>query len=709
MGMKRILLFSVFALLLLVLPGPRQAYAVKIVVLDEPNSTGSASMEVSVFAGEDRDSQPWKESGIRFDKGIGIGLSSSGAEATANSSISTIVQDAFFDLSQPRSPKEAASYVRLFEFSDHQSCASNPVQWQDISAGFSSTLHAWITICWKILPSSEHEYVGMPVTIYFGYPYSIGPICVNSAMELRDDDWTCTIGKTTFRGYETPRGGPLTANALLGDTIRLSARIDIDHHTIDPYSPSMMEDSPDGEAIKIGFFICVSKVPWILIPGWISGPEKWEVFERFLQEDHITFATVDLGSDANPDTRAGTLAQKIDEIRNKRGWLDIKVNLVAHSQGGLDARAYLHDLGDKAKNQVYSLTMIGTPNHGTELADFFDAFRLTSLQPASSRFRQPVVEPFWLAPAWVEDFNQRTPLADDVTYYTIAGSKVLPQSRLIPGENDGVVAVKSVHLDGATPLGPSPDKGTFPYEHNELVTREDVCNTIKRKIDPPYSEEPNSLAFVAIEDGEVLPGQSAYRSIILDDVNEVAFVLISSSPLGFSLESPGGEYIMPQSLNANVSYDSGEWSDLLAQAYVLRHPVPGVWKANVTGGTEPNHFMLVASAEDTFVLDGGTEEYFNPVGEKVRLRASLDTDTSITEMRADITHPNGSREIVVLHDDGLHDDDLPNDGVYGNAFFPSLEGKHTIVFSAKGIVGGREFSRADLESILVEAPGVAEQ
>jgi hypothetical protein len=73
-------------------------------------------------------------------------------------------------------------------------------------------------------------------------------------------------------------------------------------------------------------------------------------------------------------------------------------------------------------------------------------------------------------------------------------------------------------------------------------------------------------------------------------------------------------------------------------------------------------------------------------------------------MWADITDPNGSREIVDLYDDGLHEDGSPKDGVYGNAFFPSVEGEYTIVFSSRGAIGGKEFSRIDLESIFVNAP-----
>jgi len=256
-------------------------------------------------------------------------------------------------------------------------------------------------------------------------------------------------------------------------------------------------------------------------------------------------------------------------------------------------------------------------------------------------------------------------------------------------------------------LGPSPDEGTFPYGHSEIVAQKEVHQAIKKEIDPLYEEEPNSLAFVAIENiehlenGESLPGKFVSRSVIVDDVNEVAFVLISDNQyLNTFLRSPDGEYITTKSTNAVVSYRSLVCPDLWANSYVVRNPVPGVWKA---GGAGRYDSLLLVSAENTFVLDGSTDEYFNAVGDTVVLRATLDAAVTITDIWADITDPNGLQERIALYDDGLHEDDLPNDGEYANVFYPSLEGEYTLVFSVEGVVGGREFSRVDLESIFVLA------
>lgn len=64
---------------------------------------------------------------------------------------------------------------------------------------------------------------------------------------------------------------------------------------------------------------------------------------------------------ASVEARAQALAEAVRSIPAER------VNVLAHSMGGLDARYALTRLGLAAK--VVSLTTVGTPHHGTPLAD----------------------------------------------------------------------------------------------------------------------------------------------------------------------------------------------------------------------------------------------------------------------------------------------------------------------------------------------------
>jgi triacylglycerol lipase len=64
-------------------------------------------------------------------------------------------------------------------------------------------------------------------------------------------------------------------------------------------------------------------------------------------------------------TRAGQLAEQLDAILEATGAR--KVDLIAHSQGGLDGRYLIGTLG--WGDRVGALVMISTPNRGTPVAD----------------------------------------------------------------------------------------------------------------------------------------------------------------------------------------------------------------------------------------------------------------------------------------------------------------------------------------------------
>ncbi len=66
------------------------------------------------------------------------------------------------------------------------------------------------------------------------------------------------------------------------------------------------------------------------------------------------------------ENRARQLASEIDSILALTG--RSKVHIIAHSMGGLDARWMIAKLGYAPK--VHSLTTIGTPHHGTPVADW---------------------------------------------------------------------------------------------------------------------------------------------------------------------------------------------------------------------------------------------------------------------------------------------------------------------------------------------------
>ena len=67
------------------------------------------------------------------------------------------------------------------------------------------------------------------------------------------------------------------------------------------------------------------------------------------------------------EARAQALSKQIDEILKKTG--KAKVNLVGHSQGGLDARVITSAQGLGYGDRVASVTTVATPHHGSKVAD----------------------------------------------------------------------------------------------------------------------------------------------------------------------------------------------------------------------------------------------------------------------------------------------------------------------------------------------------
>ncbi|PVH15521.1 uncharacterized protein CXQ87_003363 [Candidozyma duobushaemuli] len=65
------------------------------------------------------------------------------------------------------------------------------------------------------------------------------------------------------------------------------------------------------------------------------------------------------------------LREKCEDHEEKTHGERLKINIVGHSMGGLDARYLISKLQtDKSPYEVVSLTTIGTPHHGSECADF---------------------------------------------------------------------------------------------------------------------------------------------------------------------------------------------------------------------------------------------------------------------------------------------------------------------------------------------------
>lgn len=151
---------------------------------------------------------------------------------------------------------------------------------------------------------------------------------------------------------------------------------------------------------------------------------------------------------------AASVASRAEELASCiRALPDKRVNVIAHSMGGLDARYAITRLG--LARRVASLTTIGCPHLGTPLADLGVAMgERLGLRRVLARMGMPLGALDDLTTAAAEAFNRSTPDAAGVAYASVVG--VAPGRRthalLVPGhlylqrvsgENDGLVPADS--------------------------------------------------------------------------------------------------------------------------------------------------------------------------------------------------------------------------------------------------------------------------
>ena len=112
-------------------------------------------------------------------------------------------------------------------------------------------------------------------------------------------------------------------------------------------------------------------LPVLLIHGYMEDASVWNKQIDLLKKDGISAAAIYPITFKESDDKCGSTVEHAKELSNiikqiKEETGQNKVNIVAHSKGGLDARVYLVN---NTTNDVANLIKIGTPNAGSPLAE----------------------------------------------------------------------------------------------------------------------------------------------------------------------------------------------------------------------------------------------------------------------------------------------------------------------------------------------------
>ncbi len=133
--------------------------------------------------------------------------------------------------------------------------------------------------------------------------------------------------------------------------------------------------------------ICETKYPILLVHGVFFRDNKyfnyWGRIPRELEQNGATIFYGNHQSASSIEDSAKELSKRIEQITKETGCQ--KVNIIAHSKGGLDCRYALANFG--VADKTASLITVNTPHRGCEFADFL-------LEKISSEFKEKVANTY---------------------------------------------------------------------------------------------------------------------------------------------------------------------------------------------------------------------------------------------------------------------------------------------------------------------------
>jgi len=197
----------------------------------------------------------------------------------------------------------------------------------------------------------------------------------------------------------------------------------------------------------------------ILLHGIIRSSKSMSRMQKRLTESGFVTVPFDYPStQVNLDQCSAYLNRVVKSLDGVK-----QISFVTHSMGGLVVRNWLRDHSDP---RVQRLVMIGTPNKGAEMADKLQdwkAYRLI-LGPAGQQLISGKAGAISRLP--IPKFE----------FAVIAGGKGTPEgyNLLIPGDDDGTVAINSARLEGAS------DFISFPVLHSFLPLNAEVIDCADR-------------------------------------------------------------------------------------------------------------------------------------------------------------------------------------------------------------------------------------
>lgn len=465
--------------------------------------------------------------------------------------------------------------------------------------------------------------------------------------------------------------------------------------------------------------------PVLMVHGIFSSGATWspkwtgpggELTVRKLPHD-----TIDMGDLDSIGNNAVKIANKVVALRNR--WGVDKINIVAHSKGGIDSRHYLTNQGGAAR--VEKLLQIGTPNAGSPLADMA-AGLLPKISAHVALFKGP--GGLQLTTPYMRRYNRTHRAARGIIYVSLAGDYRFggwgiwdaALRGIMGGPSDTIVPVSSVHAlpyaAHMTVFSVGADKQTMhtglPSSNATFARlRPHVFNfSDKRRSSGSWltQTQPDPVEANHTEVLAGLVGQNETEIHALDVETTSSLFLMLMYGLGdldLVVVTPSGMRINPQVADTlqDVDFFTAETLDSFRyEGYTIADPEAGTWSLEVTGTD------VVTAGGEGYILTGwlgDTSITFSVGLDKDFYLNNDDIIISATAMNegepiigatvtAQTLLPDLATVVpLTLFDDGNHSDVGAADGVYANVFDQTSDnGEYTIRVVGVGPAGS-PFSR----------------
>lgn len=477
-------------------------------------------------------------------------------------------------------------------------------------------------------------------------------------------------------------------------------------------------------------------LPVVLIHGW-HGPQSDRVEDsqfRFLKrwlerEGFAVYFATGISADNTLHQNALRLRDVIAEVKEATG--AARVNIVAHSMGGLNARAYIES--SLYQDDVNALFMLGTPNAGVRQWYGF------LLQEIAAGTAEPSA--LELTPEQMSLFNDTHQNLHQVPYHLIGGDAraATPLLELLP-PTDGLVTLGSAHaltgpsgqtiitddLHGWTAETILADLPSYlwPARTYDLFLRNQLRQGWSEPkpgaVLPPAdvdAEElivPGSEVHTPYRRGSIRPGQVITCTIEIDDNRSVRFLLTwDKGELSINLTDPAGETVVAASKPigrdmAHLILRDREFTNVAG--YLVREASPGPWQVRLNEATEETRYTLYAALDSELVLTVPYRERWYRPGQTAILTTTLsvaDSPVPGAQVEGELVDPKGPTQKLIFLDDGEHGDGRVGDGIYGTAFSaPGEGGYYPLFLKASGQWAGHEFGRGQ-ELLIAVSPETA--